>query len=258
MMSQQLIKTRTDVETPQTSPQLTESDLALWLKALKAQPHHDPQRILEWIEGPLKNFFPFRRIILIYGELTAGEIKIIHWLSSGHEDRYLQQLATSFELSQRGALQWWLNNQQSFCIDPKNPPAFATPFELEEIISFDLGRIAAHGIVNIKANVGTYFSFAGIPTALSNWHKDALHLIAPVLSDLFIAYIRTKRRPPVFALEKLTLRQREIVRQLANGFDDKTIARNLNVTEKTVRNQFAAIYAKVGVSKRTQLIALLR
>lgn len=237
---------------------LSRTDLDQWLRAISVQPHDDPNRLLEWLEGPLKQFFPFDRCFLVHGELIAGQINMTHWLSCRHEDRYIQQLSSSFELSSRGSLRWWLLNQEPFGIDPNNPPDFATKFEVDELKSFGLGRIVAHGVVNIKANAGTYFSFTGIPRELSEWHLDALRLIAPTLNSLFLAHARAAHQPAGSNLEDLTQRQREIVVQLARGLDDKSIARNIGIAEKTVRNQLAAIYAKTGVRTRVQLIALLR
>jgi DNA-binding CsgD family transcriptional regulator len=39
---------------------------------------------------------------------------------------------------------------------------------------------------------------------------------------------------------------------------DKAIARRLSISDHTVGNHFRAIYAQLGVSKRSQLIALLK
>lgn len=240
------------------SADFTEADIAIWISVLKVLPHQDSTGFMEWFEGPLRRFFPFEKALLVQGELIAGEIRMSHWINSGHETRYLQQIAMSFELSQRGSVRWWLANQQPFGIDPACPDAFVTAFEVEEIRNFELGRIAAHGVINIKANAGSYFSFAGIPKPISDWHRGALRLIAPVLNDLFVAHLRAKSLLPGLALDCLTSRQRDIVRQLADGLPDKTIARNLGIAAKTVRNQLATIYCNVGVHNRAQLIALLR
>jgi DNA-binding NarL/FixJ family response regulator len=59
-------------------------------------------------------------------------------------------------------------------------------------------------------------------------------------------------------LDSLTCRQKDIVRQVAAGKDDKTVGRLLGISEKTVRNQLTAIYGQLGVCKRAQLMALLR
>jgi DNA-binding CsgD family transcriptional regulator len=59
-------------------------------------------------------------------------------------------------------------------------------------------------------------------------------------------------------LTKLTARQRELVDLALEGLSDKAIARRLGISDHTVGNHFRAIYAQLGVSKRSQLIALLR
>ncbi|MGJ7497000.1 response regulator transcription factor [Variovorax sp. RT4R15] len=87
---------------------------------------------------------------------------------------------------------------------------------------------------------------------------EALRLMAPVLNDLFLAHFANAHQQPPATFETLTPRQKAIVRHLATGIDDKTIARALGLAEKTVRNQLADIYARLGVHKRTQLIALFK
>ena len=48
------------------------------------------------------------------------------------------------------------------------------------------------------------------------------------------------------------------MRHLAGGACNKKIAKAQGISEKTVRNQLAAIYARIGVHKRAELIVLLR
>jgi DNA-binding CsgD family transcriptional regulator len=59
-------------------------------------------------------------------------------------------------------------------------------------------------------------------------------------------------------LTALTNRQRELVGLAVTGLSDKAIALRLSISEDTVGNHFRAIYARLGISKRSQLIALLR
>jgi DNA-binding NarL/FixJ family response regulator len=49
-----------------------------------------------------------------------------------------------------------------------------------------------------------------------------------------------------------------IARLMVTGFDDKHIARQLGITDKTVLNQLAKIYRLFGVHRRAQLISLLK
>ena len=235
---------------------LSDPDLRRWLAALDEQPS-EPTNLMAWVEGALRSFFPFQQAFLSHGEVVAGQINITHWRSTGYGPEYLQQLATTFELTNRGSVVWWLMNRKPFCIDVNCPPDFASTFELEERRAFGLGNIAAHGVLNVKASAGTYFSFSGMAGPMSEWHLQALRLIARVLNDLFPAYIAVDQ-PLTLQLASLTPRQAAIVRQLATGADDKSIARVLGITDKTVRNQLSQIYAQVGVHTRLQLVSLIK
>ena len=236
---------------------LDKNDLDAWVAAV-THPLAAAGSLIAWLEGPLRQFFPFRGVVLGHGELVAGQLVVTHMLATGHDEAYLRQIATTFELAQRGSLAWWFSSRQPFHIDPKNPPAHASTFELDEIERFGLGNVAGHGVLNAKANAGTYFGFAGVREPLGDWHLEALRLMAPVLNDLMLSHIALAQHPAAGRLDGLTPRQKEIVRQLSVGKSNKAIALALGITEKSVRNQLAKVYASVGVGKRTELIALLK
>ena len=237
---------------------LSDNDLQNWLRALTTQPKTPVDGLVDWLMGPVKAFFPFGRVILGHGEQVAGQIQLTHTLALGHDDAYLQQLAGTFDLANRGSMGWWFTHRKPFNLDPACPPPFATPFELDEIRNFKLGRIVAHGILNARTSAGTYFSFSAIPDALTDWHLDALTLITPVLNDLYLGYIAHEQKGMAHALGSLTPRQNDIVRLIAKGIDDKSIAKCLGISEKTVRNHLTDIYRGLSVHKRAQLMALVR
>ena len=51
----------------------------------------------------------------------------------------------------------------------------------------------------------------------------------------------------------LTKRELEVTRLIASGLVNKNIARQLFISEKTVRNHLTVIYSKIGVSNRLEL-----
>ena len=57
---------------------------------------------------------------------------------------------------------------------------------------------------------------------------------------------------------RLSPRQAEILQLLATGLDNKTIARELNLSIKTVKNQLVFVYKKMGVENRTQAVLRYR
>jgi DNA-binding NarL/FixJ family response regulator len=81
-------------------------------------------------------------------------------------------------------------------------------------------------------------------------------LIAPVLHTLYL-----QTRPVATSavdLNALTDRQKDLVDLAAQGLSDKEIALRVGISHNTVGNHFSTIYARLGISKRSQLIAILK
>ena len=54
-------------------------------------------------------------------------------------------------------------------------------------------------------------------------------------------------------MNRLTPREAEVVRLLADGMSTREISKTLSVTEHTIRNYLSMIYEKLGVSSRVEL-----
>ncbi|WP_225715786.1 helix-turn-helix transcriptional regulator [Bradyrhizobium semiaridum] len=233
-------------------------DLKAWGDALGAVPAGAiaESQIVSWVEGPLRSFFPFERFLGSYGRLSGGRIRMRNLVTSGHQPDFIATLDTAFDLASRGCFAWWVQNRAAFILDPAAPPPFASKRELDEIRQFSLGVIAAHGVVDPFASTGTYISFAGIAADDPVRTRASLNLIAPVLHALFLATEQVAAS--AIDLSKLTDRQRQLVDLALMGLPDKTIAARLGISENTVGNHFRGIYERLGISKRSQLIAALK
>lgn len=60
------------------------------------------------------------------------------------------------------------------------------------------------------------------------------------------------------AVPELSQREHAVLRQLAEGLSNKEIARALSVSENTVKTHLANLYAKLGVSRRTEALKVAR
>lgn len=65
-------------------------------------------------------------------------------------------------------------------------------------------------------------------------------------------------RPALDVFEALTPRERAVALQVAEGASNKEIARRLNITLRTVKAHLSAIFDKLGVRDRLQLVLALR
>ncbi len=59
-------------------------------------------------------------------------------------------------------------------------------------------------------------------------------------------------RAPRPATDALTVRERDVLAQIATGATNRQIARRLGVTERTARTHVSSILAKLGLASRTQ------
>lgn len=64
-----------------------------------------------------------------------------------------------------------------------------------------------------------------------------------------MASVRTPR--PASEQEGFTLRARQLLPLLADGWSTERMAARLDIAEKTVRNYLSALYLKLGVTDRT-------
>ena len=58
-------------------------------------------------------------------------------------------------------------------------------------------------------------------------------------------------------MNNLSVREREVLELLSRGYSNKDIAKDLYISEKTVKTHLKNIFRKLGVNKRTEAISLL-
>jgi len=102
-----------------------------------------------------------------------------------------------------------------------------------------------------------------IPKSLSA--SEIAEAIRDILEGRIVVPASVGRRHPSsqprsapLAGDKLTARQREVLRELMKGQSSKVIARALDITEGTVKIHLAAIYRAIGVRSRAEAIAMLK
>ncbi len=132
-----------------------------------------------------------------------------------------------------------------------------------------LGELAARGIVTrvlvltsatepAAASLAMRRGAAGVlykdvdPDALVHGIRsvhDGNVLLSP---DAAGALVRSAGGTPDSGIDSLTIREREVLAEIAKGRSNREIARVLHVTEKTVKAHVSSVLAKLGVQDRTQ------
>jgi predicted ATPase/class 3 adenylate cyclase/DNA-binding CsgD family transcriptional regulator len=116
----------------------------------------------------------------------------------------------------------------------------------------------ATGMVRFKVHDAWYeSSLDAVRTALGQEAFDGCWAEGAALSiEEAIAYAqrgRGERKRPASGWEALTPAERDVVRLVAEGLTNKDVAARLFVSPRTVQSHLAHVFAKLGVTTRTQL-----
>lgn len=106
-------------------------------------------------------------------------------------------------------------------------------------------RLGARGY--LLKNIDTEFLLDSIRKAV-----EGDSVLSPEMTSKLITQLRHNDTPANNQTEPLTPREKEILQWLARGVSNKVIARNLDVTESTVKVHVQNILRKLNVTSRVQ------
>ncbi len=89
-------------------------------------------------------------------------------------------------------------------------------------------------------------------TAIKGTVAGKTHVDPNIAGKLFTQVSQGRPQVDTEIAASLTEREREVLRHLARGLHNTTIAERLHLSEGTVRNYVSSIFTKLGVSDRTQ------
>ncbi|WP_329221207.1 response regulator transcription factor [Streptomyces sp. NBC_01485] len=78
-------------------------------------------------------------------------------------------------------------------------------------------------------------------------------VLSPAVASRLVSAVRTPRTP---ASEPLSAREREVLALVAKGTSNREIARELFISEATVKTHLTHLYAKLGVNDRAAAVAV--
>jgi DNA-binding CsgD family transcriptional regulator len=237
-------------------------DFHIWadvLCALPAAPATEDS-LVSWVDRSIPRLFAYDKFWAGYGRFSSGRIQILKLISSGQTEAFLA--SRDPDLRKRPCFAWWVLNRRpiilhaSGALDETGNVVPTSEHERDDVKNFGLGVVAAHGVIDPLASSGTYLSFSGVDTTQLDRIFAALKLVAPIVHSLFLQTLPISES--VNDCATLTDRQRELIELAISGLSDKAIATRLAISDHTVGNHFRAIYAKLRITKRSQLIALLK
>lgn len=234
---------------------------SLWQMAEESAGCHSAEAFSSLIRDNTYPLLPHRSLIAIVGRVDLDHLQVVHIEAVGYPEHGFLALQRQSNLRQRSALIHWLKHRAPLVFDVDKDAGFLSPFERDEIAWLELGRVGAHGVLDLVARSGTCFSFGGIDDAMpAEEVRRRLALIVPhlhqaLLACHFASNAANGDAPPLTSVE------RELLKWVAAGRTNSEIAALRGRSEATVRNQLTVVFKKLGVSNRaaaTRVMAGLR
>jgi DNA-binding NarL/FixJ family response regulator len=131
-----------------------------------------------------------------------------------------------------------------------------------KIVMLTMYRQDQHLFDAIKAGARAYLlkdaDAEELIDVLERVHRGEAAIDTALMSRMFDEFRRMSTEQN--DVDQLTEREREILQLLAEGYDNRTIAAQLHLSEKTVGNRLSEVFQKLGVTNRTQaaLVAVQR
>lgn len=121
-------------------------------------------------------------------------------------------------------------------------------------------RSGAHGYCHAKSAAELFHQVAAVVRNGGVWVSSEFmpHLLQGVGSALDTTTPGLADASDPVDIELLTTREREVVEQVCKGLTNKEVARQLNITERTVKAHMSAALEKLGMRDRVQLVIRLK
>ncbi|MEQ6887022.1 response regulator transcription factor [Salicola sp. Rm-C-2C1-2] len=122
--------------------------------------------------------------------------------------------------------------------------------ELRESLSH-----GARGYVHALSSTHLLYQASQTVSAGALWLPESL--IDQLLSAVSTTLPEMPSKPTA-SLDQLTTREQDVARAVTDGLSNKAIARQLNITERTVKDHLSKIFSKLNVNDRMQLMLKIR
>lgn len=113
--------------------------------------------------------------------------------------------------------------------------------------------------VGVRGILGKGASVEELLQAIHTVHEGQIWARRKVLARIVEAFVTLFQTPPAeepWPADRLSAREQEIVRHVAQGLSNEEIAERLTISEATVKAHLTSVFQKLGVRGRAQLAAL--
>ena len=166
----------------------------------------------------VRRLLPHGLLAAVIGRIDLEHVEIRTFVGVDYPEAALRKLPMTLNLRERPVVQHWLRTRQPLVLQLPEDAALTSERERQEIETFGLGRLAIHGVVDLAAKTGSYFSFGRVPDHADRRELLAtLSMVTPLLHQALMAIHQSRQPLAPSPLAALSPTERELLRWVAAG-----------------------------------------
>ncbi|SDY89646.1 transcriptional regulator EpsA [Collimonas sp. OK242] len=213
----------------------------------------------QWTREAIRPIFPHETLGCGYGRIHAGGVGTDGIIAVDYPIEHLKDICNKAGGLDTPILRRWLLTREPQLFDGDVPWPDIPQHWFEQFQRHGMKNVAAHAVYDTERCIGTYHSFHRIPGVLGETHIAMLRQLAPIMHEVLCRVIENLNNVNAFEalLSSLTVREREILRWVAQGKTNREIAEAIFLSEMTVKHHLMRIFQKLKMENRTQLVSRL-
>jgi transcriptional regulator EpsA len=205
-----------------------------------------------FVRHRIRPLIPHGMMVAGIGRLTFETLHIRHIVGVDCPEEFLNQIQREVPLSERPVTAHWLSNRKPILLDPIVHASMLSEAGKLEIQRFRLGKLAIHGHLDISGRMASYFSFARVRPPLTQRYARLLEVLGPHIHTALMKVIPSSSTSTV---SKFSRKEIEVLQGVVDGKTNREIARILNKSELTIRNQLHSLFNKLGAGNRAEAVS---
>lgn len=213
-------------------------------------------QIYELFKQHLQPVFLYESLIAGVGEIEFTRVKIGEIISINYPHEFLEQIEKVTTIEKRSLLAYWLEKQEPIFIDGNKLNNILSDLEKNEIKQFQLTPMLVHGQRDLSGKFSSYFSFRQCRIE-ENRAKYLIKIFMPYLHLILAKGLQWEYTKNTSIDIKLTTREWELLDFIKNGMTNKEIAKIIDKSPSTIKNQVFQLFRKLNVSNRSEALSTI-
>ncbi|AMP15469.1 response regulator transcription factor [Collimonas pratensis] len=210
----------------------------------------------QWTREAIRPIFPHETLGCGYGRIHAGGVGTDGIIAVDYPIEHLKDICNKAGGLDTPILRRWLMTREPQLFDGDVPWPDIPQHWFEQFQRHGMKNVAAHAVYDTERCIGTYHSFHRIPGVLGETHISMLRQLAPIMHEVLCRVIENLNNANAFEvlLSSLSIREREVLRWVAQGKTNREISQAIFLSEMTVKHHLMSIFNKLRMESRAQLI----